>query len=952
MERESARERLGAADDLGAVAGYDESHSPSLGSHEWRIEMRVRIPVPFERPPVQDSATVTVADAARANHASPGEALDTARVVVWRRAMTSEGHGADEAAVREIVAELLQRMPMSEAEFRYRVERLKPFREAAMPILIELLDSDAAAHDLATAALHELATSGDSDRLAAAFRAAGRSERARADIAQVLTAVAADDLERLLGPEEIQDLSLLSIDTLLDRLRDRAGTLQVVELYQGSSRRERRALLDAIGFATGRPNARVRLGTALDALFAHEEDEALRALMIRRASQRSEPASARALARWLGHVHGAERRRLLEALRRLGHFGLRAGTRSLEAWMSGVDTTGSFNVGISFPAALDLRDLVLACISVDAGLRAVNLITAVSPDTAGEIGKALEEGQSIPVTTIDVPTALRHIEGARQRTVELGRALPEGYGQANHYLRRPLAVAVRPPAPLRRPAAVSRVHLAALAETSPYSAWTFGEGELETPKILASDAPLSSRRLQTAGRAALRTLAASPAAGRLAAMLRHQSEVHRLRSEPLLATRSLAAALDIEQHGLEASPFARRLAERSILSRLLRGQRLMRADVRELFKRSIEERSALRRRAVATLDLAEALYRQLENLNERCAPGDRLTLVQMESVAIAGGELAATELSRDASEQPRLPGMERHETTSVANARRRVRSATTTARIESGIAAALTAAAAPDRLAATLAGTVRWFADEICLRRCRRGCLLAPELDGRELFFQRSHPAGIEATGESDGSRGAVITALRHHLARRLDDRIATTRAFLAALDRLGAPIRGDARERRRRVTDITARLVLLRQDVERIDEDPAWLYALAEETEQLARDVTAISKHLLGATLGRAAPEAARGRASAEALAAWRRFERQVRRLGLIGLTLPSLAAAIARLENAEELSALVRGVVGDATAVSLARLDDAARALWSLTPRVAGDPPTGSHPLDRPLL
>jgi hypothetical protein len=383
----------------------------------------------------------------------------------------------------------------------------------------------------------------------------------------------------------------------------------------------------------------------------------------------------------------------------------------------------------------------------------------------------------------------------------------------------------------------------------------------------------------------------------------------------------------------------------------------MRADVRELFKRSIEERSALRRRAVATLDLAEALYRQLENLNERSAPGDRLTLVQMESIAIAGGELAATELSRDASEQPRLPGMERHETTSVAKARRRVRSATTTARIERGIAAALTAAtggAAPaaDRLAAPLAGTVRWFADEICLRRCRLGCLLAPDLDGRELFFQRTHPAGIEAAGEPDGSRGAVVTALRHHLARRLDDRIARTRAFLAALDRLGTPTRGDARERRRRVADIAARLVLLRQDVERIDEDPAWLYALAEETEQLARDVTAISKHLLGATLGRGASEAARGRPSAETLAAWRRFERQVRRLGLIGLTLPSLATSIARLESAEELAALVRGVVGDATPASLARLDEATRALWSLVPRAAGDPPTASHPSARPLV
>ena len=46
--------------------------------------------------------------------------------------------------------------------------------------------------------------------------------------------------------------------------------------------------------------------------------------------------------------------------------------------MSGVDATGSFNVGISFPGPLELRDIVLASISVDTGLRAMNVLSAVA----------------------------------------------------------------------------------------------------------------------------------------------------------------------------------------------------------------------------------------------------------------------------------------------------------------------------------------------------------------------------------------------------------------------------------------------------------------------------------------------------------------------------------------------------------------------------------------------
>src|SRR5262249_12588798 len=155
----------------------------------------------------------------------------------------------------------------------------------------------------------------DAGILVAAFRDHRGPERARADVAQVLAGVAADRLETLLDPQEIHELSLLSIDTLLDRLCDRSGMAQVVQLYRSSSASERRARLDAITEATNRPSARIRLGVALDPLFPEEPEASLRASMIRRVVERAEPASARALGRWLARVHGADRRRVLGALR-------------------------------------------------------------------------------------------------------------------------------------------------------------------------------------------------------------------------------------------------------------------------------------------------------------------------------------------------------------------------------------------------------------------------------------------------------------------------------------------------------------------------------------------------------------------------------------------------------------------------------------------------------------
>ncbi len=865
--------------------------------------------------------------------------------------------------VRRLLSELGGQMPMSQTEFRYRVEPLRLDREDSVRALLDLLDDEAPTRDLAAAALHEIANASDVEPLVNGFRDAERSERARAEIAQVLAAVAADQIHRWLSAEEIQQMSVMSIDTLLDRLRDRAGLGQVIDLYLGSGHGERRALLDALSIATQRSRARLRLGAALDPLFSHEPDQALRALMIRRVAARGEPASARALARWLGHTHGTERRLILEALRRLGHLGLRPAARSLEAWVSGVDATGSFNVGISFPAALELRDIVLSCISVETGLRAVNVITAVSAQTSAEIGRALEEGQSIPVAAIDVSIALRHVESAKRRTLELGRALPDGYALAAPYLRRPLAIAKTAHAPSAARHA-SRAQIAALLDLPPYTTWSFAEAELELPAGLDhGDPELSARRLHAAVRGALRALERTPAQARLVAMLEHQSEIHRLRSEPQLAARSLAAAREIEARGAAASVFARRLVERTVADRLILGPRAPRAEVRAVFKRAIEDRLALRRRAVAVLDVGEVLYRQLENLAERAAPGERLTLAQMEAVALAGAELCVAEFSRDASEQARLPGMERSVKIAAAVVRRRVRAEASRLRLERGLEAAIgsttgTSPEAARRLAVALVSAACWFAGEICLRRCGRGCLREPDGDGRALFFSREHPAGLDLAPAASGAprrRTTSAVALRQMLAQRLDRRIELSAAFLDALAQLGAPARGEARARRRRAEDLLQRLRGIRHEVERIEEDPAWLYSLVEESEPLLLEIDRLHRHLLGAALGSLRPNATQFsafRPYSEAQVAWRRFERQVRRLGLVGLPLGALHGAADRVEGSATLLALLRAVAEPLSPTVLERLEAALAEFWRHTPRSALKSRTPAQIADLPIV
>src|SRR5262249_40070803 len=143
------------------------------------------------------------------------------------------------------------------------------------------------------------------------------------------------------------------------------------------------------------------------------------------------------------------------------------------------------------------------------------------------------------------------------------------------------------------------------------------------------------------------------------------------------------------------------------------------------------------------------------------------------------------------------------------------------------------------RLATALVSAGRWFADEVCLRRCRRGCLLEPESDGRALFFDHGHPAGLDLIpSNAESGRPAGGLALRRPPWRRLDERIVGAEAFHGALESLGRPARGGGRARLRRASALLERLRMLRREVGRIEEDPAWLYALVEETEQSVREL------------------------------------------------------------------------------------------------------------------
>jgi hypothetical protein len=112
----------------------------------------------------------------------------------------------------------------------------------------------------------------------------------------------------------------------------------------------------------------------------------------------------------------------------------------------------------------------------------------------------------------------------------------------------------------------------------------------------------------------------------------------------------------------------------------------------------------------------------------------------------------------------------------------------------------------------------------------------------------------------------------------------------------------------------------------------------LVEETEQIARELRTLHKGLLGASLARLEPDVrqfAGFQPYPEAQLAWRRLERQTRRLGLIGLPLAALHAAADRFAESSALAALLRAAAQDASPSALRRLGETAAGFWSHTPR-----------------
>ncbi|MGH7859896.1 MAG: hypothetical protein ACREQY_21430, partial [Candidatus Binatia bacterium] len=592
-----------------------------------------------------------------------------------------------------------------------------------------------------------------------------------------------------------------------------------------------------------------------------------------------------------------------------------------------------YNVGISFPTALGLRDVVLGCIGVESGLRAVSLLAAVEKESVADIRSSLEVGQGIPVATLDAAAAFRHFHEARRRCEGLGRPLPPGYRAAAPYLERP--VALPPAGPETEPVdAAPRGAVDGLLDHPAYGSWVFAASEM--PSTAAADlaeamigdgtggagAGSIARRVRSLAIRALTDIEPSDARPRLAAMLRHQASVHALRSEDALAAKATFAAREIEDRGLTGTRFAVRMMERSLRALRAPGARSARPEVRETFKRKLEQNGRPRRREVLVLNLAEALSRQAEDFNESLPPADRLTFEQIERVSLEAAERAATEFTRDTMEQASLPGLESRMIASRVTVRRRLRARPTRLRLEYDLRELLRAETDLEdrrvgRLAAALANVSRWFADEICLGQCREECLIEPGADGRSLFYSPTHPAGLEPAPSLHGPPNFAAAGLgtRRVVGRSIERSIERISDLQKALDGVGFVARGESLSWIRRLGEILKRLRMIRSELSQLSEDPASMYSQIEEVHCLGEDMAAIERRLAVAALS-AAP--ARERVSEPAAATYtastaaRRLERLLRRLGLHEIGPPQLRAALERLHGAAPLLCLLRAAAG----------------------------------------
>ncbi|MGH7818399.1 MAG: hypothetical protein ACREQ9_01375, partial [Candidatus Binatia bacterium] len=555
---------------------------------------------------------------------------------------------------------------------------------------------------------------------------------------------------------------------------------------------------------------------------------------------------------------------------------------------------------------------------------------------------------AIPVATIDTSTAFRHLHEARERCESLGRPLPPGYAAAASYLERPVALpSPRPETEVAEPA--GRGGAEALLDHPAYGSWVFAAAEIP-PAVAASfaeamigggastgDAASIARRVRSLALRALGTLEESESRRRLASMLRHQASVHALRSEHALAAKAAGGAREIEEAGLERSRFAVRMMERSLRAVRAPGARPARAEVREAFKRRLEQNGRPRRREVLVLNLGEALSRQAEDFNESLPPSERMTFEQIERLSLDAAEVAATEFTRDTMEQASLPGLGSPAVASRATVRRRLRARSTRLRLERDLLDLIQAGTDLDdqrarRLAVALANVSRWFTDEICLGQCREECPLDPAGDGRSLFYSRTHPAGLEAAPSLHGPPNFAAAGLgtRRVIGRSLERSIDRIGDLQKALDAVGFAPRGESLAWTRRLGEILKRLRMLRSELSQLSEDPASIYSQIEEVHCLRDDLAGVERRLALAALdavplppaGREAPDR-----HPETAAAARRLERTLRKLGLHEIGLARLEAALERLDGAAPLLSLLRAA-GGPKALAMRELAEALHA------------------------
>jgi hypothetical protein len=254
------------------------------------------------------------------------------------------------------------------------------------------------------------------------------------------------------------------------------------------------------------------------------------------------------------------------------------------------------------------------------------------------------------------------------------------------------------------------------------------------------------------------------------------------------------------------------------------------------------------------------------------------------------------------------------------------------------------------RLASAMSAVAQWFADEICLRRCRRECLMAPEADGRDLFYAPGHPAGLDVAGRpaGEGAPSPVAAPPWRHLERRFDETIRSTAAAVDALAALGFVPRGGDRAAYRRLLDTAARLRAARRELAALGDDAASIYSYVDEAHTLESELHALERQLAVVALRATPPrreQFAAFRPYPAATLAARRFARELARLGLHEVEVASVQAALDRLDSPAPVLALLRGAARPGSTRQARAIAERLTDLSDHTPRTRLDSRTPSQ-------